>query len=56
MSDKVQNYTWACGLLREAMEANIYGSVSFHMQNGFIANAKTETTAKAPVDNLKVKT
>ena len=53
--DKGRSFEWACGLLRDAVEAGIYGNITISMQNGIIGNAKTETVSKPPVDNLKLK-
>ncbi len=53
--EKAANFQWAVGLLRDAIDAGTYGSLTFSMQNGIIGNAKTETVAKPPVDSKPAK-
>lgn len=53
-SQQSANFTWACGMIRDAMEKGMYGSITLNFRNGVIDTAKTETMAKAPVDKNSV--
>lgn len=48
---KMNNYIWACGVVREAVDSGLYGTLTLSVQNGVIGNVKTETNSKPPIDN-----
>lgn len=41
---------WAQQVLREAVNKNSFGKITFHFQNGVIANAQREVTIKPGID------
>lgn len=47
------NFEWAVGELRKAIEAGLYGNVTFNLQEGIVNGSKVETFSKPkpPVDN-----
>lgn len=52
-SQQSANFSWACGLIRDAIEKGMYGSITLTFRNGGIETAKTETMAKPPVDKAQ---
>lgn len=41
---------WAFSVLKENCDDEVFGNITFSMQNGVIGTAKIEKNTKAPVD------
>lgn len=52
---KEKTLQWAITVLKNAVEQNTYGRITFSMQNGIIGDAKQEKTIKPLVDITKEK-
>lgn len=48
---KLERYQWACKEIQQAIEAEVFGSITFHMADGVISAAETKSHKKALVDN-----
>lgn len=48
------NLEWANEILIREAKTNLYGNITFSMQNGILTNVKIERSEKPPIDkNLK---
>lgn len=53
MSNKDSFFKWAVIMLKEAVEENHFGTLTFNMQNGFIEKLEKKSYARPPVDEDK---
>lgn len=47
---KLNGYRWACEEVKKAIELGVYGSITFNMKDGVIADSKLESHSKPLLD------
>lgn len=47
---KMELFAWACGVVRDLIDADTYGTVTIAMAAGKISSVRKEVNLKPPVD------